>query len=865
MPELLRIQTPDFELSIWCSDISKRQAAYQATVEKRQAHHAPNDLTHYQIPVIRFSPPLSIIDATFMGQRIDIDDAINQSTLLNQIEINEPIFFENIQYQFEWVFFDKKGFDEQAKTENAYLTHRSHLVNESFRFVEAHRSIPARLTGSINTSNHVGWMRLPLEYVTNGQTHQSHIAFEVLPTKMSLHDDLPAMYRSIDSVFPLWRFSLVEKTEQDAANSQQRNYFPLLWLANFSHLRSQLEQGLKVINQAPHSRLQAHTSYNKASRLKGKLPARLGAKIKEDFANGLYEKRYQVTKKQLSVDTPENRFVKMVVSTSKKRLADFEHKLRRNNAAPDKQRLSNTFLDELHHWQQPLQKTLKQGFMTDVGAYNGRNHESLVLQQKVGYSSVYRIWQELKFYLDVFDNQSNISMKSVAEIYEVWCFLTLRNILLDELGFEEITTEKQSLKLNDFFEYQLKDGFAGAFEFKRSDGVTARLAHEPIFTKAGADIRSYLISQKPDIVLEITLPKPSNKRFIWLFDAKYRIKTIKNRYDDTDINIDTTDYVPDDAINQMHRYRDALIRLTKDKESKDTTEFQKSRPVFGAFALYPGYFNQAVTTNPYLNEINEVGIGAFALLPSPFKTDSNSNNGHYWLLSFLRQQLGNNLATNPTDNSGKNSSEIKNSSAVNSTAVAYRVNDYDSHADKLIQHTHNLEESLYLQDAARIPYSGMEQVLYPDLIMTIALGGGKGRYSAYFDNFKNGLATWYHLPQSTFLGKYKQHIVNEIRYLALAITSEQNTNSKQITMLWPIKNVITLARNKITITQAGSLSNSAEDYYLFELGKPLTLKDAIIRVPHRPFRNSMKLTTLNHLEQAAKFSELKQVYDQALV
>ncbi|WP_321156466.1 DUF2357 domain-containing protein [Psychrobacter sp. LV10R520-6] len=54
--------------------------------------------------------------------------------------------------------------------------------------------------------------------------------------------------------------------------------------------------------------MQSHTSYNKAARLKGKLPQRLGAKIKEDFTNGLYDKRYQVTKKQLSVDTLENRF-----------------------------------------------------------------------------------------------------------------------------------------------------------------------------------------------------------------------------------------------------------------------------------------------------------------------------------------------------------------------------------------------------------------------------------------------------------------------------------------------------------------------------------------------------------------------------
>jgi len=877
MPELLRIQTAQFELSIWCSDITKRQVTYQTTLDKRQT---VSPLAQSQKPSIRFSPPLSIIDAAFMGESINIDDTVNQSNLTAQLQIDTPIFFENIQYQFEWIFFENESVDEQGsdhkdKIEKAYLTHRSYLVNESFRFVKAHRSIPARLTGFLNTANHVGWLRLPLEYVKDGQVYQSHIAFEVLPTKMNLHNDLPAMYQAIDTIFPLWRFSLVEKTEQDAAKSKPLNYFPLLWLANFSHLRTQLEQGLKVINQAPHSRLQSHTSYNKAARLKGMLPQRLGAKIKEDFTNGQYDKRYQVTKKQLSVDTPENRFIKMVVATSKKRLADFESKLRQSNEAPDRQRLSDSFLDELHYWQQPLQKTLKQSFMTDVGAYNGRSRESLVLQQKVGYSAVYRIWQELKFYLDVFDSQSSISMKSVAEIYEIWCFLTLRNILIDELGFKDITSKQPTLVLNDFFEYQLKDGFAGAFEFERSDGVKAKLAHEPVFTKRGADIRSYLISQKPDIVLEITLPEPSNKRFIWLFDAKYRIKTNSTRFDNTDsdvdIDINSTDFVPDDAINQMHRYRDALIRITKDKAVKgnkeqNTADEHKSRPVFGAFALYPGHFDQISNDNPYRKAINEVAIGAFALLPSDLKTEKNSNNGHYWLSNFLRQQIGDGISSEltATELSGAELADIEltdnelNSSEVNSKKAAYQ-------NDKRTQHTHVLEEHLYLQDAARIPYSGMQQVLYPDLTMTIALGRQEGRDSAYRDNFKNGLAQWYHLPQSTFLKKYKQHIVNEIRYLALAMTSDQDSYSKQITMIWPIKNITLSPRYKINKEQAGKDSKSDLPYYLFELGKPLTLKDAIYNVPHRPFKNSMKLTTLTHLQETSVFSALGHVYEDALV
>ena len=900
MPELLRLQTTQFELSIWCSDISQRQATYQTTLAKRQAIS-----NHLQAPkpIIRFSPPLPIIQASFMGERMAIDGSITHPILTEQLELNSPIFFENIQYQFEWLFFNEQDSDNQLaenepveRVELACLTHRSHLINESFRFGEAHRSIPARLTGSINTANDVGWMRLPLEYKTANQTHHSNIAFEVLPTKMSLHDDLPAMYQAIDSVFPLWRFSLVEKTEQDAAQSQQRNYFPLLWLANFSHLRDQLTQALKVISQAPHSRLQVHTSYNKAARLKGKLPARLGAKIKEDFASGLYEQRYQVTKKQLSVDTPENRFIKMVVATSKKRLSDFEHKLRRSNAAPDKQRLSDAFLDELNHWQQPLQKTLTQGFMPDVGDYNGRSRESLVLQQKAGYSSVYRIWQELKFYLDLFDNQSSISMKSVAEIYEIWCFLTLRNILIHELGFEEIPTQKQTLKLNNFFEYQLKDGFIGAFEFIRADGVTAKLAHEPLFTKSGTAIRSYLISQKPDMVLEITLPTSDDKHFIWLFDAKYRIKTSNNRFNHSNNDIDAnnavdisvTDFVPDEAINQMHRYRDALIRITQDKESivnkaQDMTGTQKSRPVFGAFALYPGYFDQKDNDNPYLSAINEVAIGAFALLPSALQTDSNtngessnesSNNGHYWLSNFLQQQIGDGIS-NPSTATELGNTKLEkvkmvnnksNNSSVSSIATDYQVdNQIDKHAD--YERAHNLEEHLYLQNAARIPYSGMQQVLYHDLTLTIALAltNLKDREPSYFDNFKTGIAKWYHLPQSTFLGKYKQHIVNEIRYLALAITSDHDSHSKQITMLWPIKNVTLSPRHKINEEQAGKVSNSDLPYYLFELDKPLTLKNAIYNVSYDRFKNSMKLTTLTDLQDTPGFDALKQVYTDALV
>ncbi|PKQ52686.1 hypothetical protein CR151_13785 [Vibrio cholerae] len=867
MPELIRLQTPDFEFSVWANDISQRLSVYQNTM----AHRASaNDVHSYEL---RFAPAAQLSSA-IVPQGL-VADGLVQSALYErdladndlvanglakhaELTLHSPLFFENTQYQFEWVFF--------SEVTHARLTHRSQNVNEAFRFAPevktARGVVPARLTGTINTSNDVGWLRLPLTFEHNGKTQTQHIAFEVLPTKMALHQDLPAMYQAIDKVYPLWRFSLVEKTEQDAATSQQRRHFPLMWLANFAALRKRFEQGLKVICAAPHSRLQPTVANIKAAKLKGRLPHKLAEKVKQDFANGQYDKRYAVEKKQLSVDTPENRFIKMAVSKSKRQLAEFEQKLRQSNQAPERQRLSDSFLNELHSWQQPLQKVLGQSFLKEVGAYTGLSRESLVLQQKTGYSAVYRIWQELKFYLDVFGNQSSISMKSVAEIYEVWCFLCLKQILEQDLGFELVENSATKLAQNDFFEYQLKDGFAGAFRFKRSDGVTARLAHEPKFTKKGQSIRSYLVNQEPDIVLEVTLPKSADltkadsseeKQFIWLFDAKYRIKTDKNRFDDNSEDIESTDYVPDDAINQMHRYRDALIRLSEPHDSKSPSSGnvgqspKKSRPVFGAFSLYPGFFDQATTPNPYAAAIEEVGIGAFALLPSQngpsqnelSQTESTQTksrySGHQWLLEFLQAQIG----TAPNAQTGQNNEAM------------YPVA--------------GMAERLYVQDAARIPYYGMRQVLYPDLTMTVALGGQRGRDNGYFEQFEQGTALWYHLPQSTFLQKFKQHIAEEIRYLALASTSDTQSSTKQIDKLWPVKRVTVLPRYAITEDQAGKKSGSADLYYLFELGKPLSLQTPVTNVPHRPMKNSMKLTTLTRLESVTKFTEVEKVYEAAMV
>ncbi|MCL1077045.1 DUF2357 domain-containing protein [Parashewanella spongiae] len=792
MQALICIETPEWELTISSQHLEARQNTYFNMLSLRGAELLPS--------LLQIKPEISPEKITLCGQNYEFIDELPVSEVI----IPKPIFFENAFYQFEWIFLQKG-------VEQAFITHPLKGVSDAFRFTPKRKHSAASLIGTINTSNDIGQLTLPLTLQIEGNIKQFKLTLEVLPTKMQLHKDLPSMYRCIDQAFPLWRFSLAEKTEQNAAKSQNRGNFPLLWLAQFKMLREAFELGLKIIANSPHNRLQNKNFNTKADRLKGRLPNRLAEQVREDIVNKIYDGRYQQKKKHLSVDTPENRYIKMVVIQCKHQLEQILKQLELYNNKNNKtySRLSEHFLNELKTWQQPLLQMERQSFLKEVGNFNGQQRESLVLQQKTGYSTVYKTWQELKYYLDVLSKHSTVSMKSVAETYEVWCFLEIRKILINVLGFQEKAQLKSKLKLNDYFELQLEDGLtgAGAFEFGRLDGLNARLAHEPVFRRTSKYIRSFGVTQKPDILLEVTFP--DGKKCIWLFDAKYRIKSKNNRYDTDDI--DCNDYVPDDAINQMHRYRDALIRIDNQSDFES-----KSRPVFGAFALYPGFYNQEKADNPYQTVINEVGIGAFAMLPS---TDEYKN---VWLENFLLQQLG---------------------------------------AGSFSYSTDFIRDALYVNEPARIPYSDMKQVLHHDLVLISKLG--EERDQTYYDGFNNGTAKWFHIPVSVFDAKFGKHIAQELSYLAII---ESNASSLEITKVYRIKKATQKQRDEISAQQSGiDVSQVGEDlYWLLELSEVVTLCQAIQCDHSSGFRQSLKLAKLGEMQEATIFSEISPVYERSV-
>ncbi len=780
MSIILELKTPDWTLRVRANKNQDRLETLKKTLAARELAVPTSKLL--------LSPALTVWQ--------DEENEFSASPLA-EISLSEPVLFENKKYQFTIVFSPE--FKSETKP---IIKHRLRNIEDAFFYDEDSRN----LSGNVEFSNNVGWFRLGFGYRRNGIEHIQYISLEVLPVKMAMEQDLEQIHQTIDSQYPLWRFSFAKQTDQELARKRQEHeHFPLLWLAHFAQLRESLSANAGIILRAPHTRLLATSRRARLHQLRGRLPSKLEERVKEHIDDKEDHHRYLIRSRHLSTDTPENRFIKMALIQCRREIASILDLAKKNQPAPDEGRLSDSFFEELESWKKPLDQLLNQSFFSDIGRYEGMERESLVLHQRAGYAQVYRIWQQLKMYLDLFGNGSSISMKSVADLYQVWCFLKLKEIL-ETFGFSE-----QNAKINELsnkgLEKEMIRGRKSSFHlFRETDQLTICLTHEPRFTQREnkeeeGRIYSWTTAQEPDIFLEAQFADGTVSR--WIFDAKYRINEKS-----------PVDMAPDDAINQMHRYRDAIIHIDKDRLVQET----KSRPVLGAFVLYPGWFEEKSGGNPYHNSIEEVGIGAFPLLPG------QSNR---WLTEFLEKQFGTIAASRP-----------------------YPV----SAADRYL-----------IEDSVRIPVTGTFLGQYRDLTLLANLGHLEERTAEYAEHYRNGTARWYHVPLSTTMKMTISHrIMQETRYCAVAVQVKNAETGlmRKIEFLYEVTDVSVHRRNTLSVVQTGKTSESKEEYWLFELGQAIKIADPLLLQDDTHF--NIFHTSGEQIRQGRLFGQLPRYYPELI-
>ncbi|MEI8040971.1 MAG: DUF2357 domain-containing protein [Verrucomicrobiota bacterium] len=313
-----------------------------------------------------------------------------------------------------------------------------------------------------------------------------------------------------------------------------------------------------------------------------------------------------------SLDTPENRFVKYVLTHFRDFLKRIEAILK-GSTSEDRQRLVRT----VHHLQKQLNAALSADLFKGVAAPNSLPLGSPVLQRKGGYREIYLAW--LKFDLAselVWKGGEDVygaGKRDMGALYEYWLFFQLLRLFRDkfELAAPPARTlfEHTDGGLNLRLKVNEPLGIQGRC-VRHARRLNVRFHYN--LTHERSDSRNHSGSwtrrMRPDFTLSFwpegfSLDEAESQELTVHihFDAKYRVENVTELFGEVDDDLSEEkaqqkrgNYKRVDLL-KMHAYRDAIRRSE------------------GAYIIYPGGANGPARFQGF-HEILP-GLGAFALKP----------------------------------------------------------------------------------------------------------------------------------------------------------------------------------------------------------------------------------------------------------
>jgi hypothetical protein len=500
-------------------------------------------------------------------------------------EKTHPLIFENKDYFVGITFKDK----EKIKSPQIYSKLKA--IEDKFFF----REELGFMAGTINFGNDLGRSEIVLRYSQENKFHEFVLEFEVFPTKLDYKNDYRKIIADIEKEYPGLVLDFLKKTYTGFKNGKSPNT-DLIWWQVFGGLYEDFIKATKFILDRPHNRIVRQTRYVKADKIK-----KWSARLEEQFAEFRYmpEKNYRSEYKTLTTNTAENRFFKHALFHTVGRYKRVKTYIEKKYYA----NITQNFKSELMEIEAQLKILSINPFFRTIDEFQGIRQESLVLEKATGYSSIYKFWIMLNRGLSFLEGIQKIELKNIADLYQIWCFLEIKNVIQDLLGKknpDEI--DLAEIQIDDFV-FKMKRGIKSKVSYRKLNGDRIDLFHDFSYETSGGNVKSYTVNQRPDIVLCLTKNDlKENYVLTYLYDAKYRLSS-------DDYN-DGPDLPPEDAINQMHRYRDAIYYVNKEKHKPE-------KEVIGAYVLFPGSGKkELIESSEYYKSIQEVNIGAFPLRPN---------------------------------------------------------------------------------------------------------------------------------------------------------------------------------------------------------------------------------------------------------
>ena len=557
--DLLTITHQDFTLSIECSK-------FDAVWNKAKNNVGEKNLT-----------------ATYSWS----DGVLSVKRNNELIEAGKPspaIFFDNTDYPI-WIEFNKQ-------VNNAQWGSSLASENEKFNF---RRGI---LAGFINYGNEVGRSEIQFSYQIGNENKRFTFCFEVLSTKLDYHEHWRKILEDIEQEYKMLSLDFMKRTFHGFSPENEGKTPDLIWWSVFQGEQQKFITACRNIIDRPRHRLHGREMYLRADKLK-----RIPSYVENELAEHRTETShlYRIEEQIQTNDTQENRFLKYALSQITSKYDSLKKRIETIKNCSNEQK------GQMDAMSQTLKHLCHHPFFRTVGKFKGLNQESLVLQKATGYSQVYQTWNMLRRAYSLNDGIYRLQSKDIATLYEIWCFIEVSHIVRDQLGLKQEDLDHQNrMEMNGVFTWELGKGEHSKILFKKDNIELAELVYNPKHTDKENDNISIsnivvpTVPQKPDIVLQLTKNDlHQGMKMTYLFDAKYRI----------DGKVNGVDVPPEDAINQMHRYRDAIYYKEYDKAPL-------KKEVIGGYILFPGDGEPAdVAVSKFYKTIEEVNIGAFPLRP----------------------------------------------------------------------------------------------------------------------------------------------------------------------------------------------------------------------------------------------------------
>jgi len=561
--ELLTIKHQDFTMSIECSK-------FDAIWQKAMRNVGKENLTS------TYSWSEGVVSV------VRLDEEGNE-LFINHGDVAPAIFFDNAEYPI-WVEFG-------SHVKNARFGSILQSDNENFSF---RRGI---LAGFINYGNEIGKSEIIIDYKVGSELRHFRFGFEVLSTKLNYHEHWRKIIEDIESEYRMLSLDYMKRTFHGFSPDTKGETPDLVWWSIFAGEQKKFINAVKSIIERPRHRLQGIESYVRADKL-----TRIPISIENELAEHRKEQAhlYRVEQQIQSNDTRENRFLKHALGQITSKYDTLKRRIESIKGTSD------PFKGEMESMLNTLKHLQRNPFFRTVGRFKGLSQENMVLQKATGYSQVYRTWNLLRRAYSLNDGIYRLQSKDIATLYEIWCFIEVSHIVEELLGIDVDVDHRNRMEMNGVFTWELGKGEHSRILFKKDNIELAELVYNPKHTEKENDSISMenlvvpTVAQKPDIVLQLTKHDlQKDMKMTYLFDAKYRI----------DGRVNGVDTPPEDAINQMHRYRDAIYY-------KDHSSSELKKEVIGGYILFPGDGEKAdVEVSKFYKTIGEVNIGAFPLRP----------------------------------------------------------------------------------------------------------------------------------------------------------------------------------------------------------------------------------------------------------